>query len=466
MKEKRYRRSPQSQSSRTANREQKSHREEKQFCESIRPLFRRFLVIGFFIFLVLATLWFLGSPAYFTNHLASKAVSRLDAFAAEYWLGWSNSFAPDHADTRLIQARIARRRGDLAEMEEHLRVARRTANREGRVTRERMLAEAQQGKLTAIEPQLNQWLFEQNPDAAEICDAYVNGLFVASRLEMAERVLDAWQSDFPQDPRPYYRRGRLYQHFDRLADAEGAFRNAITLKPDYYSALYNLGRVLNEQKRSTDAIPIYEACMQMPNPLAVRVAKAQALVATGKTDAAEELLRDVLRADVKEIIDSYRSVDDTPELFTAASELGNLLLNAGIYDEAFDLLQTALDFNSRDTNARYSRAMALRGLGKIDESEQELQVVQAAREKLAKVNQLRNLINRDPNNTEARLELGELLFRYESQRNGLFWLRSVFSYDPDCQRTKDKIAELMAQTLDNGSPINATTTGSGPPSGK
>jgi tetratricopeptide (TPR) repeat protein len=155
---------------------------------------------------------------------------------------------------------------------------------------------------------------------------------------------------------------------------------------------------------------------------------------------------------------SYRSVDESPELFVAAYELGNLLVNAGNYEEAIEVLRRALEFNSRDSAARYSLAMALRGVGKLEESEQELQLVEAARKELAKVNQLRNLINRDPENTDARLELGELLFHHESQRNGLFWLRSVFSYDPENERAKAKIAELTTQMQQDSSATAPPTT--------
>jgi tetratricopeptide (TPR) repeat protein len=410
---------------------------------------RTYLAVGAFL-VATATFWTLGGPAYFTNHLALRAVLSLDIKAAEYWSTWSRRLAPDDAQTRLILARLARRRGDFVEMQDHLQIARKSGQQDDRVTREWMLADAQQSKLATIEPQLNRWLLAQDPDSAEICDAYVNGLLAASRHEMAQRVLDAWQADFPSDPRPYYRRGRLLQHFDRLADAEAELRHAVALKPDYYPALYALGRVLNEQKRSSDAIAIYQSCMQMPNPLAARIAMAQALAAAGKTDAAERHLREILRADVSEIMDSYRRIDESPELFVAAYELGNLLVNAGNHEDAIGVLRRALDFNSRDTGARYSLAMALRGAGKVDESEQELQIVQTARQELAKVNQLRNLINRDPENTDARLELGELLFRHESPRNGLFWLRSVFSYDPDNELAKAKIAELTAQTQAGG----------------
>lgn len=385
-----------------------------------------------------------GGPLYFTNHFAQNAVIQLDQESAERWLGWSTWMAPNNVDTQLMLARLARRSGDLSAMTDHLHIARSVSPDDIRIDREFALADAQQSKLNAIEPTLNRWLLEQDADSAEICDAYVNGLVAASRFEMAERVLDAWQNDFPKDPRPHYRRARLLQHLDRLSDADAAYRTAIALKPDYFAALFSLGKILNEQKKSKEAFDIYEKCTQMPNPLAAKVALAQSLVAMGKTDDAEQILRGVVQSAPQQIADSYRSVDEVPELFIAASELGNLLANSGKFEEAVFMLKSSIAFNPRDTSARYALAIALRGLGKLDESERELELVQTARKELEKVNQLRNKISREPENSEARIELGELLYKYESQRNGLFWLRSVFSYDPDNQVAKAKIAEISS----------------------
>ncbi len=184
----------------------------------------------------------------------------------------------------------------------------------------------------------------------------------------------------------------------------------------------------------------------MLNPLAAKVAMAQSLIATGQSDAAEQLLRDVVQSDRQQLAASYRSVDEAPELFIAASELGNLLVNSGEFEEAVGILRQSIEFNPRDISARYSLAMALRGLGKAEESERELAIVQSTRVGLEKVNILRNKINREPQDTEARIELGELLIKYESHRNGLFWLQSVLSYDPDNSVVKAKIAELKSMS--------------------
>jgi len=409
-------------------------------------------IIGWLIagvILPLMILGWLGGPVYFTNHFAASAIRRQDYSAAQWWLNCSVSLSSHAPQTHLLLARIARERGDYSQMTEHLQAARMTGRADSLVEREWILADAQRSRLEKIEPTINHWLAQQDPDSPEICDAYVNGLVAASRFETAMRVLDAWIRDYPTDARPHYRRGRIHQHFEQHQPAEASFRSAIALNPNYFSALYSLGKILLDQKQAEEAIDLYERCLQMANPAAAKTALAQALIATGEHERAVTLLEEVVQLSPAVIKASYHSVGQDPETFVAASELGTLLANSGEFDQAYPLLRQSLAVNPRDLNARYSLALTLRGLGQTEAAEAELEIVKQTKEQLEKVNVLRNRINRDPTDTESRIELGQLLISYESQRNGLFWLRSVLSYDPDNQRALQLIAQTEADSVDS-----------------
>jgi len=403
------------------------------------------------IILPLIILGWLGGPVYFTNHFAANAIRRQDYSAAHWWLDRSVSLSSHAPQTDLLLARIARERGDYAQMTEHLQVARMSGRVDSLVEREWILADAQRSRLEPIEPTINQWLAQQDPDSPEICDAYVNGLVAVSRFDTAMRVLDAWIRDYPTDARPHYRRGRIHQHFEQHQPAEASFRTAVELNPNYFAALYSLGKILLDQKQAEQAIACYERCLQMPNPAAAKTAAAQALIALGEHDRAVGLLEEVLKLDPAVIKASYHSVGQDPETLVAASELGTLLANSGEFNQAYPLLRQSLAVNPRDLNARYSLALTLRGLGKTEAAEAELEIVKQTKEQLEKVNTLRNRINRDPTDSDSRIELGQLLIQYESKRNGIFWLRSVLSYDPDNQRVKQLIAQVQAGAGDSHS---------------
>ena len=417
-------------------------REESQGGSGRQSVSRTRMLSLVAVFVVLASvfLW-RGGPAQITNHLAARAIARHDLEAAKSWLQWSQQFSARDAERLLLAARIARREGDMPQMSRNLARASMWGGSADRVERERVLGRAQAGELDGIEPQINRWLTRGGHEAAEISNAYANGLAANSRFEAALRVLNAWHQDFPQDPQPLFRIGRIQEHFKQIEEARESYLAAVALDADHYPALYSLGRLLRDQKQPEKAAQYFRRCMSMPQPAAAMVGLAQCWIEMGKTEQAADLLKRVLRLDRDVIWESYQGVGERPERFIAAAELGRLEANHGNFAEAKRWLDMALQENPRDVSARYSRAIALRGLGQLQLAEAEFERVKTTKAELEKVNKLRNRINRDPGDTAARIELGKLLLEHESERSGLFWLRSVLTYDPDHPEVLRLLAE-------------------------
>lgn len=380
---------------------------------------------------LLATFLWRGGPSRVTNHFAARAIARHDLASARSWLQWSRQWSARNPETLFLAARIARREGDLPEMSRYLGRASQLGGATDRIERERVLGQVQAGQLEPVQSRINHWLSQGDPEAAEISNAYANGLAANSRFDAALRVLAAWHQDFPNDPLPLYRIGRIHEHLDQIDEAEASYRAAVAADPQHYASLYSLGRLLRDQKQAAEASDFFQRALSMPRPAAAMVGLAQCLIETGETARAAELLRRVLKLERDVIRASYQSVGERPERFLAAAELGKLEANRGNYAEAKRWLDAALEENPRDLSARYSRALVLRGLGQLDLAEAEFERVQETKKELEKVNILRNRIKRDPRDTAARIELAKLLIAYESKRSGLFWLRSVLSYDPD-----------------------------------
>lgn len=393
---------------------------------------RTWLLVGLAVILLLVFLQ-LGGPGWVTGQFAESALRMHDHPRAHVWLdrgarfGWLTG---KDATSAWVKARIARREGDLREMEKQLQAASERGLSTQRVKRERILAAVQSGQLERHEATVNRWLMDADGDSAEICDAYANGLALVSRLDDAAKVLEAWHADDPTHPVPLYRLGKLHEYFDDQEAAERAYLEASEKEASYPPALFRLANLYLDAKQPAKALDLYERCAAIDNPLAAQVGMARAMIDLGQPEQAKRQLEQVLSEPAERLEDSYRSLKENPETFIAAREFGKLLLNEGKSNESLRWLEVALEKNPRDLAARYSRAVALRRTGRQDEATEEFREVAETKAALEQVNVLRNQIGRNPNDAESRVMLGSLLLEHESERNGLFWLNSALTVDP------------------------------------
>ena len=179
----------------------------------------------------------------------------------------------------------------------------------------------------------------------------------------------------------------------------------------------------------------------MRNPLAPKTGLALSLIKLGEIERAIGLLKEVQASDSDLIRSSYAAVNESMERNIAACELGKLYLNEQRLDEALKMLDIALQDNPRDLTARYTRALVLKGLAREPEADADFELVAKSKAAMERVNVLRNKINRDNQDVDARLELGQLLIDFESERNGLFWLRSALQINGENRSVHRALAE-------------------------
>ncbi|MBL6832480.1 MAG: tetratricopeptide repeat protein [Pirellulales bacterium] len=378
------------------------------------------------------------------DSVAAIAVADRDQDAALGWVRYGERLRGESPQGLLIKARLARRRGALRQMEQFLKAASRADAPAGLVRRERMLADIQSGRLEKLEAQVKAWLVANDPDLPEIADAYANGLAACSRFDEALEMLGAWGQDYPTDPMPAFRAGRIHEFFEDFDSAADAYREAVARREDFLPARYALGRVLLRKKEPEKALREFESCRTGSTSLAAEVAIAECLAELGRTELAMQQLEVVLHNDGTQIQASYLPLLAPQECFVAARLLGTLAVNAGSHEQGLELLERALRYNPRDVAARYSHAVALRGLGRTQEAEAELAEIEENRAAMKRVNTLRNKINRDPDDVAARIELGRVLAEHESVENGLFWLRSAIVREPENQQARQLIESYTA----------------------
>ncbi|MBI2477224.1 MAG: VCBS repeat-containing protein, partial [Planctomycetia bacterium] len=248
-------------------------------------------------------------------------------------------------------------------------------------------------------------------------------------------LLDAWRQDAPQDPYVHCRMGRIHEHFRRKEEASQEYRTALSKDPKCYEAAFALARLIAEQKRIEEAFDYYRLCLELPHPVPAQVGMAGCLKSLGRANEARMLLEEAVQFSDHERAAAYKAVGEAPEQFVAATELGKLYSESGDHAKGAVWLGRAVEFNPRDLVARYALAGALRGLGYLEDAEQQFNIVRTARKALEQASNLNDQVEAHPTDVDARYRLGKILLDYDSERKGLFYLRSVLTYNPNHEPT-------------------------------
>lgn len=389
----------------------------------------------------LGVLWLSGGLAMLNNYAVLAALNEGHDDLAGRRLAYNRWLHGAIGETELMRARLARHRGDLAQMDQHLQLAARNGFPADRIRREQSLAMAQTGQLDyALESRLNSWI-AGGIETREVCSAYANGLAASSQFAEAHQVLEAWAQDFPRDPRPTFRQGRILEHQRRKDEALEMYVEAQRRDTSFVPASYSIAKILLEQRKVDEALAAFRACPDAENSIPIQTGIAMCLKAQGKLDEAKRILEDVLSNSNEIIFAAYNRVDDPTERLVAAAELGKIDSDQGNFAQSKQWLERAIEVNPRDMETRYTYAVTLRGLGEKELADKEFEYVKTTREALASVNVLWDRIDSEPSNTEARLELARILLEHESKRAGMYWLKSILQYDPD----NAAVAELLKE---------------------
>lgn len=416
---------------------------EGQFKERRRLSPRRkkvFAAAGFAISLTVFA-WYMGWTSAPHRSLARSALQRRDPERAEAHLRWAQRLSPPLGDTEFLLARVRRKQGRLEEVRTHLQRAGALGFSAAVIRREEVLAMAQTGDLAPIISELSQLLQDPGDDGEEILEAYANGCLATQRYDLATMVLETWEKSFPKDPYPHYLRGRFFEHAERSRDAEEQYRAALARQSDFLRAVYRLGRVLLDGLRVDEAMLQFEQGTSSPHPAPFLLATAECLIRNGRRTEARHPLTNAAQFDGEALAAEFRMIGEPYEFDLAALELGRLELAEGNYEQALLWLERALKWNHHDLDALYSHAVALRALGRVDESQAEFKTVVESRQALEEVSTLTERIAARPDDVEARYRMGMLYLMYGSEATGVFWLKSALTYKPDDAATHQALAE-------------------------
>jgi tetratricopeptide (TPR) repeat protein len=388
---------------------------------------RRWIARGAFIVAAVLIVVFLAPWS--ALQLARSALARRDPETALLWLQRASWFGQYRGEISFLQARSLRRLGRTDEFRIALESAAKSGCPTERLAREQTLLMAQMGLLRDIEADIPRILQTAGDDAAEACEAYVNGLLLNFRQVEALKVIESWSQDYPADPHPELIRGQIQQNSGKFADAEAAYRRALQLQPHSRDIQQRLADLLLQSKKIDAALELFRpltADPQRRDAAWLQIAKCERV-----------------RGDIAAAHEALQQIQDRGRL-----SQGELALQEGLvalaredYSAAATELERARDANPKSVEARHALAQALRGCGRNAEAAVESQQVAAAQAELSRADHLHDLVASDPLDPRPRLEIGKILIQYGDAVRGVIWVQSALNLQPDLREANQALAE-------------------------
>jgi predicted Zn-dependent protease len=343
------------------------------------------------------------------SHRADLAITYLES---------ARKSDPDRAETEFLLARANRRLGRMDEVQRHLVRATRLGWSRDLVQREEWLAMAQSGQVVRAEPHLGELLRNQQDDGAEICEAFVEGYFASFRFNQGLVLIDAWERDYPDDPRPHVYRGMALEQARVWDQAAEAYGRALSREPGNTDCRLRLAGVLISLHKYDEAAAQLQICRrERPDDAEVACRLAECLRGQGQVDEARVLLAPLLERDA-----GHQH---------ARLLMGQLAQMAGDFDAALNWLQPLCSEYPTDVEARYALAQVLQATGRREAAQEHLSFVTTARAELQEVQSLTDPERFRPEDPEQRYQIGIRLLKYDVPSHGAAWLRTVLDLDPN-----------------------------------
>lgn len=319
---------------------------------------------------------------------------------------------PDSGAAHFLAAQAARRCGELREASRHLDDAARLGWPDSEVEAERALIRAE---------------FDQLAAAAR---AYMADF----RWPDADAVVNRWLELQPDSPAAWTYRGQILERLRQLPAAAEAYRRATQLAPTDRRAEFDLARVLVESHSAPE-----EAAGHLEHLNRVDPRNPDVLVLLAVCREVQER-----RAEAVALLD--RVIADHPTYPKAYYFRGRLELNRGKPGVATGYLRRAAEMDPSDQEALYSLFLAVSAVGTPDE-------VRAAEDRwrrcdtdLKRATELARLIVRSPDDPSLRCEMGELYLRNGRDQDGVRWLQSALSKQPDHVPTHRLLVDYYRRT--------------------
>ena len=228
---------------------------------------------------------------------------------------------------------------------------------------------------------------EQDPPQDQL-QSLVN-LYSQGKLKEALKKSKVLAEQYPNATTVFNIQGVVFQGLQQFDLSIEAFNKAISIKPDYAEAYYNLGAVLKEYRKFEEAIEAYKKAISIKpdfaeafNRLGI-IFKAQGKLVNAVdaytkalsiqpnfADASYNMgLTLIEQGKFEQAIEAYsRAISIKPDHAYACGNMGNALQEQGKLEEAIDAYQKAVVIKPDYAEAYNNMGNALKKQGKLEEA--------------------------------------------------------------------------------------------------
>ena len=180
-------------------------------------------------------------------------------------------------------------------------------------------------------------------------------LYSSGKINEAIAAIKALNENFPNVPLLFNILGACYQSLKQFDASIKMFETAVSLKPDYAEAHFNLGVVLKVSGRPNLAVESYKKAIELlPNYLGAHNNLGNALKQIGKLEEA--------------VISYQNAIAIKPDYAEAYNNLGITFMSLERLDEAVKSYEMAISINSEYFDAHNNLAIVLKKLKRLVEA--------------------------------------------------------------------------------------------------
>lgn len=254
-------------------------------------------------------------------------------------------------------------------------------------------------------------VFARAPRNADLRIAYARLLLDANQAQAAARQFHHVLSFDPRNPDALYATGLLELNDNKDARARHFFLRLLHTGQRNNEASYYLGRIDEDQGHYRGALHWYQQVSGGPQALDAVLRRARMQARLGHLKQARQFLENLRE----------RNPQLAPQLY---QEEGDLLYNAGRYEQAAHVYGEAVEAFPQNDELRYAYAMALEDQGQHEQARHEL----------------RRIIKHDPQNAQALNALGYLMTNQTNDyAEAKGYIQRALKITPDDPATMDSM---------------------------